>query len=195
MNSSFKGILNSNEIFQRHLLFYFPFLAWIANYLFQIGDCRGFLLFSETSLILTRIFLSLHQWLFYFQVAQSLLWLVAYFWHFTRPALAILLDPDIKSDVASLFRLSNGDYTHVELRGRHQQQHQQQLNQNTVTILLPLSSTATLTPPSSSSSTTKESGVGVDKNDSSVVALLQSCSDETDVCWNFFGGTEKLPQV
>lgn len=32
----------------------------------------------------------------FFQVAQSLLWLLAYFWHATRPLLAILLDPDLK---------------------------------------------------------------------------------------------------
>jgi hypothetical protein len=52
-----------------------------------------------------------------FQVAQSLLWLVAYFWHFTRPALAILLDPDLKSDVARFFGASNRDYANIELRG------------------------------------------------------------------------------
>ena len=32
----------------------------------------------------------------YFQVIQSLFWLVAYFWHFSRAALALLLDPDLK---------------------------------------------------------------------------------------------------
>ena len=65
MSSSLKGILNSNEIFQRHfLLFYFPFLAWIANYLFQIGDWRLSWSSLRHSLILTLIFLSLHQWLF-----------------------------------------------------------------------------------------------------------------------------------
>ncbi len=31
-----------------------------------------------------------------FQVIQSLFWLVAYFWHFARAALAVLLDPDLK---------------------------------------------------------------------------------------------------
>ena len=31
-----------------------------------------------------------------FQVIQSLFWLVAYFWHFSRAALALLLDPDLK---------------------------------------------------------------------------------------------------
>ena len=30
------------------------------------------------------------------QVIQSLFWLVAYFWHFSRAALALLLDPDLK---------------------------------------------------------------------------------------------------
>ena len=30
-----------------------------------------------------------------FQVAQSLLWLLAFFWHVTRPLLAILIDPDL----------------------------------------------------------------------------------------------------
>ena len=30
------------------------------------------------------------------QVSQSLFWLVAYFWHFSRAALALLLDPDLK---------------------------------------------------------------------------------------------------
>ena len=29
------------------------------------------------------------------QVAQSLLWLLAFFWHVTRPLLAILIDPDL----------------------------------------------------------------------------------------------------
>ena len=32
-----------------------------------------------------------------FQVCQSLLWLVAYFWHFARPALVIAMDQDLKS--------------------------------------------------------------------------------------------------
>ena len=32
----------------------------------------------------------------HFQVIQSLFWLVAYFWHFSRAALALLLDPDLK---------------------------------------------------------------------------------------------------
>ena len=30
---------------------------------------------------------------------QSLFWLLAYFWHFARPALVILLDPEIKESV------------------------------------------------------------------------------------------------
>ena len=38
---------------------------------------------------LTTIFFNL-------QVAQSLLWLVAYFWHVTRPLLALLMDNDLK---------------------------------------------------------------------------------------------------
>ncbi len=41
-----------------------------------------------------------------FQVAQSLLWLVAYFWHSTRPALAILLDADLKTSITNLFTFS-----------------------------------------------------------------------------------------
>lgn len=46
------------------------------------------------------------------KVAQSLLWLVAYFWHVTRPALAILLDPDLKCEVGRLFGAT--DYDSVE---------------------------------------------------------------------------------
>ena len=34
------------------------------------------------------------------QVVQSLLFLVAYFWHLARPALIIILDPDLKSKLA-----------------------------------------------------------------------------------------------
>lgn len=30
---------------------------------------------------------------------QSLFWLAAYFWHFARPSLALLLDPDLKEAV------------------------------------------------------------------------------------------------
>ena len=37
-----------------------------------------------------------------FQVGQSLLWLVAYFWHVTRPLLAFLMDPELK--VKSCFK-------------------------------------------------------------------------------------------
>ncbi len=33
---------------------------------------------------------------------QSLFWLLAYFWHFSRASLVILLDPELKSAVPSL---------------------------------------------------------------------------------------------
>jgi len=35
-----------------------------------------------------------HQWMI--KVTQSLLWLVAYFWHTTRPILAFMMDPDLR---------------------------------------------------------------------------------------------------
>ena len=37
--------------------------------------------------------------LFFLQVIQSLLWLLAYFWHFLRGSLVILLDPELKESV------------------------------------------------------------------------------------------------
>lgn len=41
-----------------------------------------------------------HSWMI--KVGQSLLWLVAYFWHVTRPLLAFLMDPELK--VKSCFK-------------------------------------------------------------------------------------------
>jgi hypothetical protein len=52
---------------------------------------------------------------FSLQLAQSFFWLVAYFWHFTRPALAMLLDPDLKQDIYRLFSTGDYDYSTIEL--------------------------------------------------------------------------------
>jgi hypothetical protein len=103
-------------------------------------------------------------------VAQSLLWLVAYFWHFTRPALAILLDPDLKSDVAKCFGASNGDYNNVDVRGNRQQQQQNN------TLLVPLSTTSVTT---TTNANLKDDDEKI--NDSTAVALLQN-SEESDIC-------------
>jgi len=40
------------------------------------------------------------------KVCQSLLLLIAYFWNFIRPALALSLDPDLKLDMLKMFNLS-----------------------------------------------------------------------------------------
>ena len=69
---------------------------------------------------------------FALQVIQSLFWLVAYFWHFARPALVILLDPEIKEIVIykpsailnSCCRPCFQDFDDEE--GQQQQQQQQQ---------------------------------------------------------------------
>merc|ERR1712080_350904 len=39
------------------------------------------------------------------KVGQSLLLLIAYFWNFIRPALALSLDPDLKIDLLNLFHM------------------------------------------------------------------------------------------
>ena len=107
-------------------------------------------------------------------MAQSLLWLIAYFWHFTRPALAILLDPDLKSDVAKLCRASNSDYTNIELREPPPQplRPQQQQQQNATTLLIPLTTTTTTT------ASFKE----CEKMDSSSVVSLLHHPQDAEIC-------------
>ena len=41
-------------------------------------------------------------------MAQSLLWLLAFFWHVTRPLLAILIDPDLPLNGCCLAKSQNG---------------------------------------------------------------------------------------
>ncbi len=52
---------------------------------------------------------------FALQLAQSFFWLVAYFWHFTRPILAMMLDPDLKQDISRLFSREGHEYFVVDL--------------------------------------------------------------------------------
>ena len=46
-----------------------------------------------------NFFYSFSKKYFLFQVAQSLLWLVAYFWHVTRPIMAFLMDSDLRGHI------------------------------------------------------------------------------------------------
>ena len=41
-------------------------------------------------------------------MAQSLLWLLAFFWHVTRPLLAILIDPDLPLNGCCLAKSAQG---------------------------------------------------------------------------------------
>jgi len=45
-------------------------------------------------------------------LAQSFFYLVTFFWHVARPALAVLLDPDLKADLAGL--LARGTHRDAE---------------------------------------------------------------------------------
>ena len=115
-------------------------------------------------------------------MAQSLLWLVAYFWHFTRPALAILLDPDLKQEVARFIGASNSDYTNIEPSGSRRQNN----NNNTTTHLIPLAVTLPATTTTTTTTTAKSHQnpvENVEKNENEEVAesLLQN-SAETDIC-------------
>jgi len=66
------------------------------------------------------------------KVGQSLLLLIAYFWNFLRPALALSLDPDLKYDLMKMFNMSDygslpAPMNNVLSRGDsrlHQQHHQ-----------------------------------------------------------------------
>merc|ERR1719468_191943 len=70
---------------------------------------------------------SQHTWMI--KVAQSLLWLVAYFWHVTRPLLAFLMDTELKlpslcpqkASLLTAYDLVEGQQPRNNLRGRQQQ--------------------------------------------------------------------------
>jgi len=102
---------------------------------------------------------------------------VAYFWHFTRPALAILLDPDLKQEVARFFGSSNGDYANVESSRRPN-------NTTTATLLVPLAtSTTTTTTTTTTVATTKNATtLKSDVEKSSEVEVLLQNAGESDIC-------------
>ena len=65
-----------------------------------------------------------------FQVGQSLLLLIAYFWHFVRPALALSLDSDLKHDLSKLLNFRGyrnltevGRTNDLQSQGNPQQHH------------------------------------------------------------------------
>ena len=116
-------------------------------------------------------------------MAQSLLWLVAYFWHFTRPALAILLDPDLKQEVARFIGASNSDYTNIEPSGSRRPNN----NNNTPThripreVTLPVATTTTTTTTTAKSNQNPVENVEKNENEESAESLLQN-SAETEIC-------------
>lgn len=85
-----------------------------ASSFFVFFLLHGSVVFARHILDASGIPLSTYQsWMI--KVAQSLLWLVAYFWHFTRPALALLLDPDLKQELARWFGASGTNYSSIDL--------------------------------------------------------------------------------
>ena len=73
-------------------------------------------------------------------MGQSLLLLIAYFWHFVRPALALSLDADLKHDLSKLLNFrSYGSLTVVGitngLQSRTNPQQEQQQPQPTTTFV------------------------------------------------------------
>jgi len=54
---------------------------------------------------------------FSFQVIQSLFWLLAYFWHFARPSLVILLDGELKEALAGTCSFLTAPAEDQELEG------------------------------------------------------------------------------
>jgi hypothetical protein len=89
--------------------------------------------------------------------------------------LAILLDPDLKQEVARLIGASNSDYTNIDLTGSRRPNN----NNNTATHLIPLSVTVTTTVTKSDTKT--EENVDKKETEESAESLLQ-ISEETDIC-------------
>lgn len=66
------------------------------------------------------------------KVGQSLLLLIAYFWNFIRPALALSLDPDLKIDLMKLLHISGYGVLPGEMIDAHQSRSNTRQNQQTI---------------------------------------------------------------
>ncbi|XP_040563542.1 uncharacterized protein [Lepeophtheirus salmonis] len=76
-------------------------LSTISSY-FVLYFLHAVVVTTRYSLILLNVPLTDHQ-IWMMKVAQSLTWLIAYFWHFVRPSLIIVLDLDVKDTLSSWF--------------------------------------------------------------------------------------------
>jgi hypothetical protein len=89
--------------------------------------------------------------------------------------LAILLDPDLKQDVARFFGSSSGEYANVESSRRPN-------NTTTATLLVPLATSTATTTTAAATTINNATTLKTDVEKSSEVDVLLQNADESDIC-------------
>lgn len=105
-------------------------LATVSSF-FVFYLLHGIIVLIRHCLDVSGVQLTMHQaWII--KVAQSLSWLIAYFWHFTRPCLIFMLDSDLKYQLYRWLHIS--DYGSIAHAAAHPEQNTTTLAESAASI-------------------------------------------------------------